>query len=147
VQATFPRVNIVQLKGNVEEDSAAISRFGPVDAYIDLSPPYASKSTHVRSCLMALKQYGRANLMGMISDDIAIPYATAVFMNLTIRAQYMYEREDVRGLIKLAESGVLKLGKDGGQEVVGQFGLEEIHKAFEAATANRGVGKMAVLTP
>ena len=62
----------------------------------------------------------------------------ATSKNLTIHGQYMYERADVRGLIKLAESGVLKLGKGGGQEVFEQFKLEEVNKAFEAAAANPG---------
>ena len=71
VQIAFPRVEIVQLKGSVEKDTAAMSQLGPVDAYIDVSPPGARKSMYVRSCLMALKQYGRAPLMGTINSDIA----------------------------------------------------------------------------
>jgi threonine dehydrogenase-like Zn-dependent dehydrogenase len=54
----------------------------------------------------------------------------------------MYEREDVRGIIKLVEAGVLKLGKSAGQEVVGQFPLEEWQKAFEAAANNPETGKI-----
>ena len=99
-----PRVNIVQTKGNVEEDLASLRKFGQIDAYFDISPFAANESTHVRSCMMAVKQYGRVSLMGVLSKDIAIPYVTAVLNNLTIRGQYMYEREDVRGLIKLVET-------------------------------------------
>jgi hypothetical protein len=44
--------------------------------------------------------------------DIAVPYVMAVLNNLTIRGQYMYEREDARGLIKLAEAGLLKAWKE-----------------------------------
>jgi hypothetical protein len=66
---------------------------------------------------------------------------------LTIRGQYMYERADVRGIIKMAESGVLKLGKSGGQVTVGQLKLEDAYKAFETANADQEVGKMVVLTP
>jgi D-arabinose 1-dehydrogenase-like Zn-dependent alcohol dehydrogenase len=142
-----PRVFPVQLKGNVEEDTATLQQFGKIDAYLDISPAAASKSTHVRSCLMALKQYGRASLMGAIGNDIAIPYIVAMFNNLTIRGQFMYEREDVRGIIKLVETGILKLGKSAGQEIVGQFPLEEWQKAFEAATTNPEAGKIVLLTP
>ena len=142
-----PRVYPVQLKGNVEEDTAMLQQFGKVDAYIDISPATASNSTHVRSCLMALKPYGKASLMGVIHGDIAIPYIVAMFKNLTIRGQFMYEREDVRGIIKLVEAGVLKLGKSAGQEVVGQFPLEEWQKAFEAAANNPETGKIVLLTP
>jgi threonine dehydrogenase-like Zn-dependent dehydrogenase len=60
------RVYPVQLKGNVDEDTAVLQQLGKVDAYIDISPAAASNSTHVRSCLMALKPYGKASLMGVI---------------------------------------------------------------------------------
>lgn len=147
IAAANARVNIVQLKGNLEEDLASLQQFGPVDAYIDISPREANDSTHVRSCLMALKPYGRASLMGVLSKDIAIPYAMAMLNNLTIRGQYMYEREDVRGLIKLAEAGLLKLGKSAGHEVVGNFPLEEWEKAMEVARQNLETGKIVVFTP
>jgi D-arabinose 1-dehydrogenase-like Zn-dependent alcohol dehydrogenase len=147
IAASNARVNIVQLKGNVEEDLVSLQKFGPIDAYIDISPGAANNSTHVRSCLMALKPYGRASLMGFIQKDIAIPYAMAVLNNLTIRGQYMYEREDARGIIKLAEAGVLKLGKSSGHDVVGQFPLEEWEKAIETAKQNSEAGKMVLFTP
>ncbi|KAH8599015.1 hypothetical protein B0O99DRAFT_650228 [Bisporella sp. PMI_857] len=147
IASTHPRVDIVQLKGNVEEDLASIKKFGPVDAYIDISPIAASDSTHVRSCIMAVKPYGRISLMGVILKDISIPYITACLNNLTIRGQYMYEREDVRGIIKLVEAGILKLGKSGGHQVVGEFKLEEWQKAFEAAEQNTDAGKIVALIP
>jgi threonine dehydrogenase-like Zn-dependent dehydrogenase len=100
-----PRVHPVQLKGDVEQDLASLKKFGTIDAYIDISPFAANESTHVRSCIMAVKQYGRVSLMGVLMKDIAIPYVVAVMNNLTIRGQYMYEREDVFGLIKLVEAG------------------------------------------
>jgi threonine dehydrogenase-like Zn-dependent dehydrogenase len=96
---------------------------------------------------MALKPYGRASLMGALHSDIAIPYAVAMLRNLTIRGQLMYEREDARGIIKLAETGALKLGKSAGQEIVGQFPLEEWQKAFETAENNPEAGKVVLLTP
>ncbi|KKY25084.1 putative isopropanol dehydrogenase [Phaeomoniella chlamydospora] len=147
LQTTFPRIKIVPLKGDYEEDLAALSKFGLIEAYADISPHGATGSTHVRSCLMALKEYGRAALMGVIAADIAIPYVTAVFKNLTIRGSYMYKKEDVRGLIRLAESGVLKCGKAGGVEVIGEFKLEELDQACEAAAANTNAGQIVTLVP
>jgi D-arabinose 1-dehydrogenase-like Zn-dependent alcohol dehydrogenase len=141
------RVSIVQLKGSVEEDLAALQKFGSIDAYIDISPGVASDSTHVRSCIMAVKPYGRVSLMGVIHKDIAVPYVVAVLKNLTIRGQYMYEREDARGIIKLAETGVLKLGKSGGHELVAEYPLEEFDKALETAKNNPEAGKVVLFTP
>ncbi|CZR67964.1 related to ADH3-alcohol dehydrogenase III [Phialocephala subalpina] len=146
VAAHLPRVQVVEFKGDFNEDLAALKKFGTIDAYMDLSPIAANESTHIRSCMMAVKQYGRVSLIGVNMKDIAIPYAVAVAQNLTIRGQYMYEREDVWGLIKLAESGLLKLGAAAGHELVGEFGLEDHEKAFDVAQQNPEAGKKVLLT-
>ena len=140
-----PRVNIVQTKGDVEADAKALQQFGKIDAYFDISP--AVDTTHVRSCLMALKKYGRASLMGVIQGDIPISYQMAMSKSLTIRGQFMYERDDVRDIIKLAETGILKLGKSAGVDIVGEFPLEEWEKALDIAAKNPGAGKIVLFTP
>ncbi|KAK2762769.1 hypothetical protein FQN54_000943 [Arachnomyces sp. PD_36] len=143
------RVQIVQVKGDVEADMEAFKNcFGgaPVDAFVDISPPRANGATHVRSGLQALRPYGRAIIMGFVTDDVAVSYAHAVLNNLTIRGQYMYERSDVRGLIKLVESGAMKLGKSGGMEVVGQFKLEEFDQAGKMAEENPEAGKITLMS-
>jgi threonine dehydrogenase-like Zn-dependent dehydrogenase len=146
IAAANPRVSIYQLKGDVGEDLAGLKKFGTIDAYLDISPAAADDSTHVRSCMMAVKKYGRVSLMGIISKDIAMPYMLAVLNNLTIRGQYMYEREDVKGLIKLAETGVRKLGKSAGHSIVGKVSLDDWEKAVEAACANPEAGKIVQFT-
>lgn len=143
--AANPRVQVMQFKGDVEEDLASLKEFGPIDAYFDISPFAANETTHVRSCMMAVKPYGRVSLMGVLMKDIALPYMVAVINNLTIRGQYMYEREDVFGLIKLIEAGVLRLGSAAGNEVVGEFDLEDFDKAFDVATENSEAGKTVSL--
>ncbi|OIW32661.1 GroES-like protein [Coniochaeta ligniaria NRRL 30616] len=149
IQATQPagRVEIVLNTGDVEKDTAALKQFGPVDAYIDISPFQAAKSTHVRSAIMAVRQYGRVSLMGVIPGDISVPYAYAMWNNLTIRGQYMYERDDVRSLIKLAEAGVLPLGEKSGVKVIGKFGLDEFGQAIELASSHPEIGSTVVFTP
>ncbi|KAG4430027.1 hypothetical protein IFR05_014496 [Cadophora sp. M221] len=99
------RVNIVHLQGNPEDDLANIQKFGPVDVFLDISPPAANETTHIRACFQAVKPHGRVSLMGINHKDIAIPYFVAMIKNLTIRGQYMYERDDVRGLINLWRLG------------------------------------------
>ncbi|TGO57205.1 hypothetical protein BCON_0068g00360 [Botryotinia convoluta] len=143
--AANQRVEIVQTTGNYEEDLARIKALGPVDAYLDLSPQEANGSSYVRACLMSLRDYGRASLMGVTTNDIDIPYMMAVMKNLTIRGQYMYEREDVKGLIKLVESGLLKLGKAGGMEIVGEFSIEQWDEGIKAVVQNPEPGKMAIM--
>ncbi|ESZ93262.1 hypothetical protein SBOR_6362 [Sclerotinia borealis F-4128] len=83
--AANQRVEIVQTSGNYEEDLANIKAFGPIDAFLDLSPKEANDSSHIRACLMSLKNYGRASLMGVPTNDIDISYMMAVMNNLTIK--------------------------------------------------------------
>ena len=149
VQQAAPagRVQTVLITGDVDADAAALKQWGPVDAYVDLSPPAASESTHIRSCFRALRKYGRACLMSVIPHDVAVPYALLTWNSLTVKGKFMYEREDVRLLIKMAETGVLKLGKEGGIEVVGRFKLEEVEEAFAVAAKNPEVGKLVALVP
>lgn len=139
-----PRVNAVQLKNDPGEDYASIKKFGTIDAYVDISPGAANDSTHVRTCLSTVKQYGKVCLMGIIQKDIAIPYMIAVLNNLTIRGQYMFERDDIRDVIKMVETGVLRLGKDAGHTVAGEFKLEEFEKAIDTSEANPEAGKVTV---
>lgn len=147
IAAANPRVQVYQLKGNVEEDIAGLGKFGHIDAYVDISPPAANESTHIRSCLMSLGWYGRASLMGNIMKDIPIPYALALYRSLTIRGGYMYEKEDIRGMIKLVEAGLLKVGKNGGHNLLGEFALKDWEKAVNLARDNPQAGNIVVLSP
>ncbi|KAI6346625.1 hypothetical protein MCOR25_010983 [Pyricularia grisea] len=151
LQATFgaDRVRIVVTTGDVEADTAAMQREagGPVDVYIDVSPPAASGSGHMRSAFKTLGAGGRAVLMGFVPDDLPLSYSEAMFKNLTVKGKYMYEREDVRGLIKMAESGVLKLGKAAGVEIIGKYKLEEYEAMLHAASDNVDGSKVIMTVP
>lgn len=58
----------------------------------------------------------------------------------------MYKCEDARGIIKMAETGLWKLGESVGVQVVGEFRLEYWDTAIETAAANPEWGKQVVLT-
>ncbi|KAK0723449.1 hypothetical protein B0T26DRAFT_675020 [Lasiosphaeria miniovina] len=149
LQRLFPagRVQVVQTTGDVEADAAALQRWGPVDAFMDVSPHAAGQSTHIRSAVLSVRQYGRVCFEGIVPTDLPVPFSVAVMRNLTIRGQYMYERDDVRDFLKLAETGVFKIGSDDGVEVVGEFKLEQAQEAFDLAAKNTGFGKIVVLAP
>ncbi|KAL9116261.1 MAG: hypothetical protein Q9227_000632 [Pyrenula ochraceoflavens] len=147
LEATFPRVKAVQIKGNVEEDTAAISKYGPIDAYADISPPQAMGTTHIRSCFKSLAPYGRVSLMGGFPKDLDVDYVTLLMRSLTIRGSAMYDRADVKLLIKLAESGNLKLARRGGQEVIGKYSFEEVEKDFDNVLTSLSAGQMKLLVP
>lgn len=135
--------------GDTQADAAALrtAAAGPIDAYLDLSPPQAGDSTHMRSCFLTLRKYGRATMMGMITPDLPVSYLYFGMQCLTIRGQFMYDRADVRGVIQLVEKGLLKLGAEGGYELRGKYKLEEIEECFRATTASSEAGQFVVITP
>ncbi|PVH89767.1 alcohol dehydrogenase [Cadophora sp. DSE1049] len=147
IQSSNDRVEIVQITNDVETDTKALQQFGTIDAMLDISPPEASESTHIKSGILALRHSGRISLMGGIQGDLAIPHGAVMHRDLRIRGKWMYDREAVSGLIKLVEVGLLKLGEKGGQEGVTVFGLDDWEEAFKAAKEYSGTGKTAVIVP
>ena len=85
--------------------------------------------------------------MGGIRDDVPIPHSVVMHRNLTLKGKWMFEREDIRGMIKMVENGVLKLGESAGVRIVGKFGLEDWDEAFTAAEKNAGMGECTLITP
>lgn len=138
------RVKIVQLTMDVETDVKALQKFGIIDAFQDWSPPSAGQTTHIKSCIQALRVGGRVSLMGGIRSDISINYSLVMTHNLEIRGKWMYTREDILSFIKMVETGVLKLGKT---KLVGKFPLEQWREAFKAAEENPGHGDLVLIAP
>ena len=68
--------------------------------------------------------------MGGMGSEFVIPSLLAVRNDITFKGKWMYEREDVKHVVKMVEGGVLRL--KGGIGVKG-FGLEEWDEAFAAA--------------
>ncbi|KAK0125312.1 hypothetical protein ONS95_000660 [Cadophora gregata] len=147
LQSSNDRVEIVQITNNVETDTQALQQFGTIDAMLDSSPPEASNSTHIKSGILALRHSGSISLMGGIQGDLTSPHGVVMHRDLKIRGKAMYDREDVGGMIKLVEAGLLKLGEKGGQEAVTVFGLDDWEEAFKAAKEYSGTRKTAVIVP
>lgn len=61
-----------------------------------------------------------------------------------IRRKWICGQEDIFGLLKMVESGIIGLGEEAGMETVGVFGLEEWEKAFYVAVKNAGMGQYVV---
>ncbi len=85
--------------------------------------------------------------MGGIKDDVPIPHSAIMHRNLTLKGKWMFEREDLKSMIKMVEIGVLKLGESAGLRTVGKFKLEEWDTAFTAAEKNAGIGESTLITP
>lgn len=138
------RVGVVPITGDVEDESAALKTFGPVDAFFDISSPEAASSTHVKSGILALRHGGRVSLMGGIEGDVALPYSKIMFSDIQLKGKWMYEREDITTLIQMVRAGILKLDR---VKVVGKFGLGEWEKAFQVAKENAEMGQLVLMTP
>ena len=80
-------------------------------------------------------------------QDVSFPYWHMVHKNLTLKGKWMFEREDIKRMIKMVEKGMMKVGESEGMKIVGKFGLEDWDKAFTAAEKNAGMGEMALITP
>ena len=142
------RVAMVQITGDGQADTEALKKFGPVDAYFDISPPAAATSTHLKSSILALKHSGRVSLMGGIHADVAIPHSAIMHKDLTLKGKWMYSRENVKELIKMTEVGVLKLaGGANGQVTAEKFKLDDWEKAFDAAAESAASGGKALIVP
>ena len=85
-------------------------------------------------------------MMGGIRGDIKLPYFTVMFKSLQLRGKFMYERSDIRDLIKVVEMGILKLGQEAGHESI-QFELEGWEEAMTAAEERQGYGMVVLMSP
>lgn len=142
--ATSDRIEMVQVTGDVTADVQSFQKFGPIDAFFDISPPDAAKSTHFRSCMLALRHGGQVSLMsGMLGQDLPIPLRFVVSHNIQLRGKWMYSREDMRSLIRLIEFGSLPLDKN----KVDHFALDDWDAAFTAAAKQGETGRVAVIVP
>ena len=147
VAARSERVEAVPITGDVKKDVEALLRFGQADAFFDISPPEAAKSTHLKSGILALRHSGRVSLMGGIREDVPIPHVVIMHRDLVLRGKWMYNREDVAALIKMVEVGVMKLGESAGVKVIGKFALEDWKNAFTMAEEHAGIGDVVLMEP
>jgi NADPH:quinone reductase-like Zn-dependent oxidoreductase len=148
LKAAHPeRLETVQLTGDAQADSQALRAFGPVDCVFEASPHSATGSTNVTAAAMALRPYGRVALMGgRVDDTIPISWMTLLLNNLTVRGQFMFEREDQRFVIQVLEAGLLHLNAPG-KQVVAEYGLESLAEAMDKALETSGVGNIVSIKP
>ncbi|KAJ4118883.1 hypothetical protein NW768_010622 [Fusarium equiseti] len=146
----FPRVIALELTGDEKGDTEAIRALTPegVDAYIDISPPAATESPHhLNVSISSLRSFARVVFLGLMFD-VKINYASLMVRNITIKAQSMYTREELASVIKMIETGVVKLGKEAGHEIVERgFRLNEWERAVAVAETATAWGQQVLLFP
>lgn len=144
------RFKTVALTVDEAEDTKSFKALTPsqkgADAIIEFSPPAAAKSTHFAAALGALRPFGRAAMMGGITDSIAVPYWPVIFNSIRLQGRYMYSRDQVKQVIRLAEAGNLPLGKDV-MSVDGPYGLDQIEEALKAVAEGPNWGTHTILAP
>ena len=137
------RVKAVQLSGDVETDTATLRKEVGVgaDAYLDFSPPHAAGATHPNACIGALKAGGYAVLMGGVTSDISINYASLMLRNITVRGNFMYPPTAPAQLVGLVESGLISLS---GLKT-GSVPFEDLHRGIEEAEKAGGAFELTAL--
>ncbi|KAI4594653.1 hypothetical protein KJ359_007745 [Pestalotiopsis sp. 9143b] len=143
-------VKVVKMHNEPTKDAEAIKLAAdgrPIDAYFDISPPQATGSTHFKTGILSLKHGGRVSMMGSLTDDAAVPYTFIMINDITLKGKWMYDRKDIFLLIKMAELGLVRLGKDGGCSTPGVFGLDEWKKAWDLAEVKVNLGEKVVISP
>ena len=139
-----PAANIetVKMTGDFETDATALQAFGTIDAVIDFTPPFACKSTHLKSALRSLRREGRCSMMGYVEDVIDW---NVLAMNITLKGKLMYKREDMVLFVKMLERGLFPRGKELVDPRV--FKIEEWKEALDAAAEWTGIGKTVMIEP
>ncbi|EHY53770.1 hypothetical protein HRR83_003984 [Exophiala dermatitidis] len=149
LKTVHPEIETVRLTGtDFDADKKTLAAFGPVDAVVDISPPSATGSNNLAAAVATLRPYGRVSLLGGRMDpSIPISYMDVMWKSLKIQGSLMYTREDQLGVIKLVESGRLKLGKAGGHEVVASYPLDRLLDAADHADKANKLGQLVCLEP
>lgn len=137
-----PRVMTVSMTGDHDSLVKELTKHGRPDAYLDLSPPAALSSSHLKSAIMSLRKGGRVSLMGGLMSDMKFPTGEIVFNDIELKGQWMYSATVVRDMIKLVESGVLDLSQ---VHVARRYQLEQWEQAFDGA-ANMRFDDITVLS-
>jgi threonine dehydrogenase-like Zn-dependent dehydrogenase len=144
---THERIETVAITGDMSADYEALKKFGVIDAFFDISPPAAAESTHFKSAMLSLRHGGRVSLMGGLGGDLKIPHSVVMHRDLCLRGKWMYSAQNVRDLVKMIETGLLRLGEGSGTKIVGRYRLEEWEKAFDEAKKNLGKEDFVVMMP
>ncbi|PWY90903.1 putative isopropanol dehydrogenase [Aspergillus heteromorphus CBS 117.55] len=132
---------------NTEAFKAAVGNPRGADVFVDFSPPAAEGNTLLTSAIEILRPFGRCVIMGGRPGNITVPYLPVMLKSIRIQGRFMYERREILQLIRMAESGVLRLGKAIGMSETEEFGLESAQDALEAAGELTDWGNSVVLKP
>lgn len=70
-----------------------------------------------------------------------------LFQGITIKDSFMYTRKQADELIRLIETGMLPIGKRGGIEVTGKYGLRQWEDALDYGFQDPGPKEITCFVP
>lgn len=158
------RVATVRMSGSVGGDVEGIReaaarlgggkgiKTGQMDVFFEISPPGVvdgpgTTVPYITAALKVLRPGGRAVLMGGLKHDVSLPVWDLVHDQKSIQGAWMYTPEQLGELIRLVETGILKLGESKGFKCAGVFALNNWEQAFETAARDAKAGSFVVLEP
>jgi alcohol dehydrogenase len=103
-----PRAVAIALSGDAARDVAALREAagGGADAAIDLVGR-ASDAGATLAALRALRRGGRLSLMGSMTVPLPLPYGEMLINDWTVQGRFMYPRDAIGRLLRLAAAGML----------------------------------------
>ncbi|KAF4473111.1 isopropanol dehydrogenase [Fusarium albosuccineum] len=148
--SNHPRLSYVVTTGDTEADTAAILQATPngdgADVFNDWTPGSLKTAPFLPAAVGALKRQGRVVLSGGTPGHLEIPYHVLVHKDLKIMGKWMCERNTLKKLITMMESGNLKIGLGSGTALA-VFSLEQHQEAVEHAAKNGAWRNYTVIAP
>lgn len=139
-----PRVRPARMTGVEADDRARIVELagGPIDLVLDFLPREASAS-QVHAAVLAVRPGGRVVLMGGVRSDLALNYNWLTHSGVTLRGQWMYDRDVVPRMVRMIRAGQIDLS----QFELTEFPLDDVNAAVAYAAAHAGPQQLTVLRP
>jgi threonine dehydrogenase-like Zn-dependent dehydrogenase len=145
LKALSSRVETVQITGNLQEEIAALAKFGKANAFFDISPKEAQNSTHVKAAILSLGHGGRVSLMGGFLEDLSIPHRFIMRFDITLKGKWMYSRADIFAFMALMSTGILDVRDI--VKVKAKYPLEDWAEAFDVAADAGRLGELVLFVP
>lgn len=130
------RLSTVVLTGDANGDAKALQNAASgrgADLFVDYSPSTMyEEPPYLMAGIKALRRGGEYLLLGGAITDLKIPYTEIILRELRIRGKFMWEREHVELLIRLIDTGSLKVGAEAGaQDRLVTFRMDEVEAALK----------------
>ncbi len=137
-----PRAEAVILTGDVAHDVASLrdAAGGGADAAIDLVGR-ASDANATLAALRSLRRSGRLSLMGSMTVPLPLPYGEMLANDWTVQGRFMYPRDTMARLLRLAAAGTLACDA----VEVSALPLADLPEAMAVSARQRGL-QATVLT-